>query len=447
MGSMRLDCDFQHEPQQSQWWQHSLPNGQPAQVFLVADPQALAQAVSRLSYQGPRSLTAVDIQGVNLRAAAGRLCLLQVAFWDGGGLQCFLFDIMQLGEHVGALSPFLQHDQAPKLLYNAQLAATVLAHKFGITLAGIIDVGVAFGLLQKGGSLNSVMDYFEWCDVAVPGQRAQWSEIDANHEVWAHRPLDRNTLSCAVQGICTLHATYPLLSARLCASYGQNALEMLASMSHQLVQVHATAGWSCRHAGLWIGEQGASKEDVDDPGLDDWLAKRFGNDKNKKGGAAVANRPKSPEHRIRALKLTELPVTAVRATDSPRTASWRAAVAELAAPPGGSRQRSGSPNLESWLARRTQAKNGKDDPKSKRSASVPARGEGGPEEKKNERWDASPFGIGLPMGRDFVRPADDRRNWAEILEDEQAKEAEDEEDIFEQLQQQERERLAQAANA
>lgn len=436
MGSAPLECDFAHQVQASQWWPHSLPNGQAAQVFLVADPSALSQAVSRLAFQGPRSLTAVDIQGVNLRAAAGRLCLLQVAFWDGGGLQCFLFDIMQLGEHVGALTPFLSNENAPKLVYNAQLAATVLAHKFGITLAGIIDVGTAFEMLRNGVLLTSLMDYFEWCNVAVPGQRQQFSDFDKQPELWAHRPLARLTLSYAVQGICTLHATYPLLSSRLCTNYGPGALEMLSQMSHQLVTVHATAGWSCRNAGLWIGEQGIAKEDQDDPQLDDWLAKRFG----KKGEGGPRNRSASPEKNIRAhhAQKAELPVTAIRATDSPRTASWRAAVAELAGPSAGqaSRQRSSSPTLEGWLARRTQVKSGKEDPKSRRSASVPAPRANNPtEEASHTPFD---FALGLPpFGRSV-----DRRAWAEVEQ-----ETEDNDDIFEQLREQENLRLAQAENA
>jgi len=304
MGSMRLQCDFELESQESQWWQHTLPSGQQAQVFFVADPAALSQAVSRLGFQGPRSLTAVDLQGVNLRAAAGRLCVLQVAFWDGGGLQCFLFDIMQLGEHVNALSTFLQSIQAPKFMYNASLAATVLAHKFGISLAGVIDVQSAFKMLENQSTISCLIDYFDWCNISKPGQREEWSKMDKNPELWAHRPLARPTLSYAVQGICSLHSTYPFLSSKLCGMYGPSALEMLANVTQQLVTVQTSAGWACRNAGLWIGEQGPSQQD--DPDMDDWLAKRFGKSKTQTA------RSKSPERAIRALK-AELPVSAVRA--------------------------------------------------------------------------------------------------------------------------------------
>lgn len=438
---MRLDCDVMQQPQQSQWWVQPLPNQQQANVFLVADSLALQQAVSRLNLQGPRSLTALDIQGVNLRAAAGRFCLMQLAFWDGGGLQCFLFDIMSLGEEVGALMAFLQNPHAPKFVFNAQLATTVLAHKFGITLSGVLDVGTAYQMLENGRTLKGLVDYFEWSNVAMPGQRTEWAKMEKDAELWAHRPLARPTVQTAVTGICALHATYPALSSRLGNFYGPPAMEMLAGYSHRLVSVAASAGWSCRNAGLWIGEQGA-KVDDQDAELDDWLTKRFG----AKKGPAAANRRLSPENQIRAQK-AELPVTAIRENDSPRTASWRAAVAEITIPIRESRQRSGSPTLENWLARRTQAKAGKDEHKSRRASSVPAPRSSAQQDKDKlaeNAADSGPFGIGLPFMRDFIRPSDDKRAWAEILEDEQAKEAEEEDDIFADLQAQEKMRLAES---
>merc|ERR1719502_1638128 len=98
---------------------------------------------------------------------------MQVAFWDANCLQCFLFDIMQLGEHVGQLSDFLQNQHAPKFTYNASLAATVLAHKFGITLAGVLDVQSAIRMLNSQSTVASLLDYFEWCNIASPGQRGE----------------------------------------------------------------------------------------------------------------------------------------------------------------------------------------------------------------------------------------------------------------------------------
>lgn len=352
---------------------------------------------------------------------------MQVAFWDGGGLQCFLFDIMQLGEHVGALSQFLQNADTPKFIFNAQLASQVLAHKFGITVAGVIDVGTAYQMLNNGQPLANLMDYLEWCGVALPGARAEWQKMDRNPELWAHRPSARPTLNYAVQGICSLHASYPLLSSRLVSFFGPTSLEMVENLSNQLVRVHATAGWSCRNAGLWIGEQGVPKEDGDAE-LDDWLSKRF-----SKGEGAAGRRTASPEK----LGLPDLPVTAVRAEDSPRTASWRAAVAQLAAPSTATRQRSASPTLETWIARRNAARTSSREPddqrRARRAASMPAEREPRRDAKGKERdggeegsrWGADgPFGIGLPAMRDFIRPDENRRAWAD---------QEDGEDILVQL--------------
>lgn len=218
--------------------------------------------------------------------------------------------------------------------------------------------------------------------------------------------------------------------------YGPSALEMLANVTQQLVTVQTSAGWACRNAGLWIGEQGPSQQD--DPDMDDWLAKRFGKSKPQPA------RRVSPERAIRSLK-AELPVTAVRAEDSPRTASWRAAVAEIdgALRPPPSRMRSSSPTLENWLARRTHAKGtAEPEAKSKRASSVPAPRTEASEQKREAAaagaspWDTRNF-------REILVQQDGDRRWAEILEDDQAK---DEDDLFKQLQD-EQDRLRQDQSA
>lgn len=445
---MLLDCDFVSMPQMSEIWQHSLPNGHQAMVFLVADPDMLAKAITHLGQQGTASLTAVGFQGVNLRAAAGRLCLMQVAFYDRQSLQVYLFDIMQLGEHVGALTNFLQSATTPKFIYNAQLAATVLAHKFGVTLMGCIDVGIAYSMVESGRTLLDLDDYFEWCGVVIPGARQEAIKLKNNPETWAHRPMGKSTVNFAVQNIATLHASYQQLSTRLFSFCGPQSIDMALLHTNQMVQVSATAGWACRKTGLWVGEQNPGKEHTD-PGMDDWLEKRFG----KKSAAPPVRREASPLRKDVKLDLPALPETAVRAEDSPRTASWRVAVAALAAPSQPSRQRSSSPTLESWLARRSQALDAEVEPQSKRASSLPSTvrklpttsllPEDPPDEKDSKRWDG-PFDIGMPF---FQQSDENRRAWVDMTEDEQTKEAEDQEELFAELNNVQNARLAQAEKA
>jgi hypothetical protein len=357
---------------------------------------------------------------------------MQVAFVDAGGLQVFLFDIMSLGEHVGALADFLQNHTFAKFMYNAQLAATVFAHKFGINLAGLFDVGVAIATLEYGAKTSSLFEYFEWAGMPMSGAKQEATRMERNPELWAHRPLAKGTIDYAVKNICTLHASYQILSTRLTNFVGPNSINQVMEQSVQMVQVHAAGGFSCRKAGLWIGEQNPQQE-RDDHELDDWLAKRF--------GKSAPARKASPE---RPVPVVDLPVDAVRAEDSPRTASWRAAVAALAAPPRpplGSRQRSSSPSLESWLARRSQARaDGSPEPKSRRATSAPARKPAAAE--KNDMY--GPFD-GAQF-RELIGDKD-QRDWAEIWEDEQAGEAQDEEELFDELNAVDRRRLEQAENA
>jgi hypothetical protein len=437
---MRLESDNHLGEQNSCTWQHSLPNGQQVQVFLVADPQALEFICSQiLLHQGPNTMTSIDIQGVNLRAAAGRLCLLQLACMTANGLVCVLFDIMQLGESVGRLQQFLEDPNIPKFMYNAKLGSTVLAHKFGITFSGVIDLGTAYEMIcsdsrdsRSQSSLGSLVDYFEWCNMAVPNLKQEYDKMEQNAEWWAHRPLANRCMHFAVTGVCTLYGTYPILVEKLVRRLGQSSREELARRSQQLVTVHATGGWSCRNAGLWIGEQGAEPS-REDPELDDWISRRM-----HKGPSAAARRL-SPEKVIRAQQ-AELPPSAVRAEDSPRTASWRAAVAAVAAPSRtDGRQRSASPTLESWLASREQVKSGQPAQKSQRSASVPV-----PRSKPQKKEEdaptettvfSGPFGIGM----DLFNSQGPRRAWADHDDKDGA---EDEgEDIFRHLGEVEKARL------
>lgn len=424
MGSIRLDCDAQQQAQPSEWWQQSLPSGDNVQVHLVADSNSLAQAAHRLNLQGPGSLTAIDFQGVNLRAAAGRLCLIQVAFRDGSGLQCILFDIMQLGAHIQALIPFLQNPDANKIVYDAQMHATVLAHKFGITLAGVIDVHCAFQVLN-GYPTASLPDFLEWCGVAHAFAKAEASKMEKSPQLWAHRPLPGNMLTYAVQGICMLHAIVPGFWPKLYA-FGPGTHEMVKSVSQQQVQMAAAAGWSCRQAGLWIGEHevppggsppgaaGPGREQAaprPDPELDDWLARRFG------GGEAAPSRggtQREPSQEP-ATPLAALSGGAVRAEDSPRTASWRAAVAQQSQ--SKDRPRSSSPSLTNWLAKRSEVK--ADAPTQKPRKSPPPRDTDDKTRKpdKEAHKFEGPFDIGLQQ---FISLNEDRKAWAEILDEEGA---------------------------
>jgi hypothetical protein len=440
MGSMILESDSYAQPQESEQWQYTLPNGHSAYVFFVADPDSLARAMSHLAGQGTTSLTAVGFQGVNLNAAAGRLCLMQVAFYDRSFLQVYLFDIMQLGEHVGALTNFLQSATTPKFIYSASLAGQVLAHKFGITLMGCIDVGIAYEMIENK-QLIDLDDFFDWCGVVIPGARQEAQRLKERPDFWAHRPLARSTINFAVQNIATLHASYPMVSTRMYSFCGPQSIDMALLRTNQVVKLSAQGGLACRSQGLWIGEQNPAKEH--DHQMDDWLEKRFG----QKSAAPPQRRGASPLRKDVKLDLPALPDTAVRAEDSPRTASWRAAVAALTAPSTASRQRSSSPTLESWLARRSQVGDIEKEPQSRRATSLPSitrklpttsLNSEEPSENEAKRWDG---GRAFDIGVSFLQPDEPRRQWVDMTEDETK---EDQEELFAELDNVEKTRLAQA---
>lgn len=471
--SIAFDRSLQKGVQQSDWWTHSLHSGGNAHVSLVADASALGQAAHRLNFLGPETLAAVDCQGVGLHTAAGKICILQVAFRHGVTLEVFLFDVAQLGEQVQVLLPFLQNARASKLIHNAQQYATVLAQQFGLTLAGVIDANWAYETLH-GKPLGCLSDLLDWCGVLPLNVKEEALRIERNPELWAHRPLARNVLMYAVQSICTLHSAVPVLWSRLTDALGPSVFDVADTASRQRVEVAAAAGWACRQAGLWTAEHIYPQAPnpgfpEPDPELNDWLAKRFGANSSTTpapssspaagggtGNAARGQGPALPSVARRAQSQEPLAsaTAVVRADDSPRTASWRAAMAQLGPQAQNrafsARQRSSSPCLETWLARRSEIKAAEPALKPpRRASSLPPRGTG--MDSSGPQFAQPPleqFGIGFQQMSEYTALDRDQRPWAEILEEEQAQEAEEsrrcEEDLFEELQQEERRRLAQS---
>lgn len=435
---------FNQGIQMSERWQQPLPMGNTANVYLVADSTQLAQAAHRLSYLGQETVSAVNCEGVNLKTAAGRLCLIEVVFKDGAGLQCYLFDVIQLGEQVNALSPFFTNPQASKIMIDATTNATVLAHKFGINLAGAVDAQWAYESLNRKAMLSPI-EVLDWINVATPQLRDDYYKFERSPEYWGHRPFDRGALLFAVQSICMLHAGCSSLWKRLSMAFGQATYQMVVQTSQQRVDMAAAAGWACRQAGVWT-EQTANnsyfaKQEKDEE-LDDWLARRF-----QRPGPAEPVKPAGAALRASSQEAV-LPPNAMREGDSPRTAAWRARMAQINPLPlrssSKSRQRSRSPSLERWLARRGNAKSGEEDHEparpSRRASSVPSS-----RDSQIKLPDLPDFSMSLKVPTAFTTNEVDGRAWAEIVEEEQALEARlVDEELFEDLKQEERKRISQA---
>lgn len=236
---------------------------------------------------------------------------------------------------------------------------------------------------------------------------------------------------------------------------------MVANASAQRLEMAASAGWACRQAGIWTAEQdyphaapGATAQpELSDAELNDWLSKRFtgkqGKDDARPSDPAArepgtARRAASLDTRLPALVLNQLSFEVARSGDSPRTASWRAAVAQMEPNRMRTRQRSRSPSLDNWLARRSVVKGSANDPKSRRAASLPPPSEllAAAQERDREKGDGEKWEKMTSLPAFAKRENAERKPWCELLEDEQAKEEED--DLFQELQQEERRRLAQA---
>lgn len=384
--------------QQSGQWQQPLPNGSPASVYFIADQTNLQQAASRLNFLGQGLVIVMDCHGWNLKTAAGKLCLLTVAFMDGN-LQVFIFDVVQLGEQMHILAPFFTNPNATKISSDASTHAEVLAHKFGINLTGVIDAQWAYETVEKRTMVKPV-EILEWCGMAPMDYKNEAERLAGNPEIWGQRPLSQPVLSHATQGICLQHAAANVMWEHLGRAFGPTAFNKVIMNSQRRAEMAAAAGWACRNAGLYTAEQDYQKESD----LDDWLAKRFG---RQEPGA-----PPSAAVRARSADKPKLPETAFREGDSPRTAAWRAAVAELNPPRiQPSRQRSASPTLNNWLSRRDERRANARPGASHRASSLPSR----ERERADDEEDYFPRPL-QPLNFDNL----DRKRWTEIVEEDHA---------------------------
>ena len=209
--------------QKSGQWQQRMPDGSCAMVSFIADQSNLQQAANRLNCLGHGAIIVMDCHGCNLKAAAGKLCLLTIAFSDVN-LQVFIFDVLQLGEELYSLTTFFTNPNASKVTADASTHATVLAQKFGINLSGVIDAQWAYETIEKKPMVRP-LEVLEWCGLAPPEFRQETLRLEGHPEIWADRPLPQPLLSYAAQGIALLHSASSVMWKRLAHVFGQAVLE------------------------------------------------------------------------------------------------------------------------------------------------------------------------------------------------------------------------------
>eukprot|EP00932_Pfiesteria_piscicida_P009459 SRR837773.20192.p3 GENE.SRR837773.20192~~SRR837773.20192.p3 ORF type:complete len:335 (+),score=128.64 SRR837773.20192:468-1472(+) len=330
-----------------------------------------------------------------------------------------VFDVLQLNaQFAQAVGPFLEGGHS-KLVYDAATSARVCAQQFGLNLANIFHAQSAFQMLVNR-QPDDVHELLQFCDMQEAEKMKGLSKmLDRAPELWTHRPLQQDTLKFAVERSCLLLDCGHKLFKKLEGVLGAATHEKVFAASAQCVQQGASHGWELRNSGF-TGER-------HDPELVNWLARRFG----QEPGPSDANKDLVTEKIIRA-------------GDSPRTASWRATVAmvNVRARSVG-RERSDSPSLENWIAKRNNVKQDAPRapaPREHRASSLPPRSsstfisEPATSAPNPHSSAAEPF---------WLQGQQQHKAWVEMMEEEQARKA-DEQDLFNALNKVDEHRMAQA---
>merc|ERR1712232_1025457 len=112
---------------------------------------------------------------------AGKVCVFQVTFSRCLGLECFLFNVQQFGEHFHALMSFFQNPCAFKVSHDAQTFASVPANQFGVCLPrSVIDTQVMFETVTNT-SLANLGELLAWCGKQKSSTMDEYFKTEKEH--------------------------------------------------------------------------------------------------------------------------------------------------------------------------------------------------------------------------------------------------------------------------
>lgn len=215
----------------------TLPSGDSALVSFVADPRSASAMATRLGSFADETFVTLDAEGLE-----EGVCLLQLAFDAGSGLECYLVDVVSLADHLQSIvGPFLQSPNTLKFIHDVRMDAEALYKYFGISLAGVLDTQLMYEL-ATGVVFGGLGDVLEWCGVAAHTSKSEVHRLmDNDTDLWRRRPLTKALESYAVQDVCLLHAALPRLQERMeevpssIRGEGRNVWDLLLQASSQRV--------------------------------------------------------------------------------------------------------------------------------------------------------------------------------------------------------------------
>lgn len=169
---------------------------------LVTDPAEVAGLADTLAAAG---VFALDLEFVSESRYIPELCLVQVGWGDPEEPRVAALD--PLAVDVGPVVSLVGDPRVATILHSAQADLALLAHRFGIEAAGVLDSQVAAAFLGIGDQIG----YAGLVD-ALLGVRI---DKGAQFTDWSRRPLSPHQLAYALDDVRFLHRLWPRLAASL----------------------------------------------------------------------------------------------------------------------------------------------------------------------------------------------------------------------------------------
>ncbi len=170
---------------------------------MVEDEQAASALAGRLA---GASRLAVDLEANSFHAYRARICLVQLAWESGGGVEVALGDVLAVPALMDVLRPLLENPALETVLHGADNDVRMLYREFDIALAGLFDTQIAarvLGFPRTG--LAVLAEELAGVTLSKAGQKLDWGR----------RPLPESALRYAATDVRVLLPIRDALAPRL----------------------------------------------------------------------------------------------------------------------------------------------------------------------------------------------------------------------------------------
>lgn len=170
--------------------------------------------------ENPPKVIFFDCEGDHL-SRTGKLCVLQIAFFENEKPNVYLFDALKYKEAIYLLKPLFESEKVLKVIHDTKRDAEALSWQFEVQIKNVFDTQVAYYEMQKNNKkinvnfISFVQLLQELCQIdyskknSLPHVEFQ----DSTH--WLERPLAEFLIESAINDVIYLKPIFDYFQKEL----------------------------------------------------------------------------------------------------------------------------------------------------------------------------------------------------------------------------------------